>query len=83
LKNPKVGIKLNGYTDSYGSPSYNKVVSERRANMVKTYLVGQGADFSKIETIGHGPQKFLASNKTREGRRFNRRVEIEFNNLTR
>ena len=83
LKNPKVEITLNGYTDSYGEPSYNKVVSEMRANMVKNYLVGKGADSSKIETIGHGPQKFLASNKTREGRSLNRRVEIEFNNMTR
>lgn len=83
FKNPEVEITLNGYTDSYGEPSYNKVVSEMRANMVKTYLVEKGVDSSKIETIGHGPQKFLASNKTRAGRSLNRRVEIEFNNTAR
>ena len=82
IKNPKAEITLNGYTDSIGPPSYNKFVSESRANMVKTYLTGKGIDPSKIQTMGHGAQKFLASNKTKEGRRFNRRVEIELNNPT-
>ena len=77
FKSPEVDITLNGYTDSIGSPSYNKIVSERRANVVKDYLVEKGVDASKITAIGYGPQNFLASNKTKEGRRFNRRVEIE------
>ncbi|MEJ2220881.1 MAG: DUF3568 family protein [Desulfobacterales bacterium] len=77
LKNPKVDITVNGYTDSIGEPSYNKIVSENRANVVKFYLTGKGVDPSKIRTIGYGPQNFLASNQTKEGRRFNRRVEIE------
>ena len=83
LKDPIVEITLNGYTDSYGDPSYNQIVSERRANMVKAYLVGKGADPAKINTAGYGAQKFLATNRTREGRRLNRRVEIEINNMTR
>ena len=77
FENPKVDITLNGYTDSIGSPIYNNIVSERRANVVKDYLVEKGVDPSKITAIGYGPQNFLASNKTKEGRRFNRRVEIE------
>ena len=83
LKNPNVEVTLNGYTDSYGDPSYNQVVSEGRAGMVKAYLVGKGLDPAKIEAVGYGPQKFLATNKTREGRRLNRRVEIEVSNMTR
>ena len=81
LNNQKIEITLNGYTDSYGETSYNKIVSESRANTVKIYLVGKGVDPSKIEIVGYGAQKFLASNKTREGRQFNRRVEIELKNL--
>jgi outer membrane protein OmpA-like peptidoglycan-associated protein len=77
FKNPKVEITLSGYTDSIGEPSYNKIVSENRANVVKTYLIGKGVEPSKIKAIGYGPQNFLANNKTKEGRRFNRRVEIE------
>jgi outer membrane protein OmpA-like peptidoglycan-associated protein len=77
FKNPEVDITLNGYTDSIGESSYNKIVSENRANVVKIYLTRKGVDPSKIKTIGYGAQNFLASNKTKEGRRFNRRVEIE------
>ena len=81
FKSQQVEVTLNGYTDSYGSPSYNKIVSETRANAVKIYLTGKGVQPSKIKIIGYGAQKFLASNKTREGRQFNRRVEIELNNM--
>jgi outer membrane protein OmpA-like peptidoglycan-associated protein len=82
FKSQQVEITLNGYTDSYGSPFYNKIVSETRANAVKIYLTGKGVEPSKIATVGYGAQKFLANNKTREGRQFNRRVEIELNNLS-
>jgi outer membrane protein OmpA-like peptidoglycan-associated protein len=81
LKNPKAEVILKGYTDSIGEPSYNKMVSESRANVVKAYLIGNGVEPSKIMTIGYGAQNFLASNKTKEGRQFNRRVAIELNNL--
>ena len=80
FNNPQMNVALNGYTDSHGPPSYNKVVSENRANMVKIYLVGKGVEPSKITAVGYGAQNFLASNNTREGRQFNRRVEIEFKN---
>lgn len=81
LKNPKAEVILKGYTDSIGEPSYNKIVSESRTNVVKVYLIGDGVEPSKIIAIGYGAQNFLASNKTKEGRLFNRRVEIELNNL--
>jgi outer membrane protein OmpA-like peptidoglycan-associated protein len=81
FKNPKAEAILKGYTDSFGEPSYNKIVSENRANAVKVYLIGNGVEPSKIKTIGYGAQKFLASNKTKQERLFNRRVEIELSNL--
>jgi outer membrane protein OmpA-like peptidoglycan-associated protein len=75
--NPEAELMLNGYSDSMGAPSYNQVISEVRADVVKSYLVGKGIDPSRIMALGHGSQKFIASNKTAEGRRMNRRVEIE------
>lgn len=81
LKNPKAEVILKGYTDSIGEPSYNKIVSESRANVVKVYLIGNGVEPSIIKAIGYGAQNFLASNKTKEGRLFNRRVAIELNSL--
>jgi len=77
IKNPNTEIMLNGYSDSIGAASYNAMISEIRANAVKSYLVGKGIQPSRITAFGHGAQKFIASNKTVEGRQLNRRVEIE------
>jgi outer membrane protein OmpA-like peptidoglycan-associated protein len=77
VKNPAAKLTLNGYSDSSGDPSYKKMVSEIRANSVKSYLSGKGIEPSRMATFGHGAQKFIASNKSTKGRRLNRRVEIE------
>lgn len=79
--NPAADATLNGYTDSYGAKSYNEMIAEVRASMVKAYLVGKGIPSEKIQTFGHGAQKFIGSNKTRDGRRLNRRVEIELSHV--
>ena len=79
--NPDADITLNGYTDSYGDRSYNEMIAEVRASMVKAYLVGKGIPAERIQTFGHGAQKFIGSNRTLEGRRMNRRVEIELSNV--
>lgn len=66
-----------GHTDSVGSETYNQGLSERRAASVKSYLVNRGIDANRIYTEGKGELQPVASNKTREGRAQNRRVEIE------
>ena len=73
-------VALHGYSDSLGPGSYNKMISEIRANAVKSYLVGKGVAPSRIQATGHGSQKFIASNNNAEGRQLNRRVEIELIN---
>jgi outer membrane protein OmpA-like peptidoglycan-associated protein len=80
IKDPNAEITLNGYSDSTGSASYNEMISEIRANAVKSYLVGKGVESSRILAFGHGSQKTIASNRTADGRRLNRRVEIELVN---
>ena len=79
--NPAASAILNGYTDSYGAKSYNEMIAGVRVNMVKSYLVGKGISSDRLQTFGHGAQKFIGSNKTREGRRMNRRVEIEMTDV--
>jgi outer membrane protein OmpA-like peptidoglycan-associated protein len=79
LSNPGSTIEVKGYTDSTGSHSYNVSVSGFRANTIKIFLVGKGVDPAKIQTVGLGPENPIASNKTEEGRRKNRRVELELN----
>ena len=79
LQNPSASIDIKGYSDSTGSYNYNVSVSEFRANTIKTYLVGKGVPPSRIKSTGLGPENPIATNDTEEGRRKNRRVEIEVN----
>jgi len=54
-------VVIEGHADRIGSQQYNQKLSERRAESVKAYLVGKGADRNGIETIGMGktvPAKF-------------------------
>ncbi len=70
-------IKIIGHTDSTGAASYNQVLSQRRANAVKNYLLDQGISPTVMSTLGMGEERPVASNATREGRAQNRRVEIK------
>ena len=74
---PSIPIRITGYTDALGNLHYNFKVSEFRANIVKSFLVGRGLDPQDIESRGLGPANPIASNDTLDGRRRNRRVEIE------
>ena len=77
-ENPNIKISIKGYTDSTGELSYNMSISNFRANIIKSYLVGKGIRSSRITAVGLGPENPIASNDTAEGRRQNRRVELEF-----
>jgi general secretion pathway protein A len=77
MQNPAIVMIIKGYADKAGSYVYNKKLSEFRANIVKSYLVGQGISPTRIETVGMGEKDPLKPNRTAEGRRANRRVEIE------
>ena len=68
-------FEIDGHTDSDGSDEYNQVLSEKRANSVKNFLVSQGVT-AEITTKGYGESKPVASNDTTEGKQKNRRVEI-------
>lgn len=70
-------VRVMGFADSRGDKSYNKELSERRAEAVKNYLVNNGkiaADRVSVEPMGEAMP--VASNATPAGRRENRRVEI-------
>jgi outer membrane protein OmpA-like peptidoglycan-associated protein len=71
---------LHGYSDSGGNASQNFILSVKRADAVKRYLVGEGCPADQVLVIGHGSVKFLGTNDTAAGRRLNRRVEIEIHN---
>ncbi|MCL4638565.1 MULTISPECIES: OmpA family protein [Olivibacter] len=70
-------IKLSGHADAIGEYVYNWKLSKSRADHVKNYLVNKGVSASKIAATEFGDTKPIASNATAEGRKKNRRVEIE------
>ena len=69
-------LKLAGHTDNTGSRELNMRLSKDRAESVKAYLVAQGANPSRIEATGYGPDQPISTNATAEGRQENRRVEF-------
>lgn len=69
-------VVVQGHTDSTGTPAINKSLSENRAHAVATYLSNNGIEDAKVDSVGYGFEKPLASNKTKEGRAMNRRVDI-------
>jgi outer membrane protein OmpA-like peptidoglycan-associated protein len=70
-------IALEGSTDSVGSADYNYNLSQRRANSVIQYLASKyNVPAHKIYVIGLGKDKPVETNKTREGRADNRRVDV-------
>jgi len=75
-------VTVAGYTDSTGSPEYNRQLSERRASTVAMYLHGRGVAQQRLAAVGHGEEKPVATNSTAEGRTKNRRVEITLDPIT-
>jgi outer membrane protein OmpA-like peptidoglycan-associated protein len=70
-------ITVEGATDSVGSSEYNYDLSQRRANAVIQYLAAEkSVPAYKIYLIGLGKDKPVETNKTRDGRAMNRRVDI-------
>ena len=70
-------IALEGSTDSVGSAEYNYDLSQRRANSVIQYLASKySVPAHKIYVIGLGKDKPVETNKTKEGRADNRRVDV-------
>ena len=69
-------VEVSGHTDSIGSDAANQILSERRANAVSSYLIGQGVVRERFEVVGMGERYPVAGNDTDPGRALNRRVEI-------
>jgi outer membrane protein OmpA-like peptidoglycan-associated protein len=73
---PQLSATIVGYTDSIGTERYNLGLSERRAQAVASYLMDGGIGADRLKVEGRGESEPRATNKTREGRQQNRRVEI-------
>jgi outer membrane protein OmpA-like peptidoglycan-associated protein len=70
-------VRIVGYTDALGDAAYNRMLSERRAALVKQFFVDNfDVEEARLSTEGLGEARPIASNATLEGRRANRRVEV-------
>ena len=52
------------------------VLSQRRAESVRSYLIARGVDADRVTAQGYGDSQPIASNETTQGRRANQRIEI-------
>jgi len=73
---PGLKLEVEGFTDNVGSPDSNQVLSEKRADAVRQYLIMQGVNPSLLTSHGFGESRPVASNDTVSGRQMNRRVEM-------
>jgi outer membrane protein OmpA-like peptidoglycan-associated protein len=76
-KYPENILMVKGFTDNTGSSVVNEKISRERAEAVKQELLTSGLNEQSISAQGLGPAFPIASNGTQEGRKNNRRVEIE------
>jgi len=77
-RNPRAVFRIEGHTDAIGSREYNLVLSQRRADAMKEWLVASlRLDPARIETVGFGPDKLkVPADRSIEEQQPNRRVEI-------
>jgi outer membrane protein OmpA-like peptidoglycan-associated protein len=73
---PQTRIRIEGHTDSIGPAASNQKLSERRADAVKKELIVRKLQADRIEIVGFGAARPVASNKIPDGRRQNRRIQI-------
>ena len=71
-------LEVQGHTDNVGKPAKNLVLSQKRADAVRNYLVKKGVPASRLTAKGYGLTRPVESNDTASGREANRRVEFKF-----
>ena len=70
-------VEISGHTDNVGNAAANKTLSEKRAQACRNYIVSKGIDKKRLDAIGFGDERPIASNDTDEGRQKNRRIEAK------
>jgi outer membrane protein OmpA-like peptidoglycan-associated protein len=76
-KYPETDLVIEGHTDNVGKKIKNQKLSVARAESVITYLAGQGVVRQRMIGRGYADDRPIADNRTDEGRKQNRRVEVQ------
>jgi outer membrane protein OmpA-like peptidoglycan-associated protein len=77
MKKPTWKLEIAGHTDNVGDDAKNMVLSKKRAESLKSYLVLKGVEATRLNTLFFGETKPIGDNNTPEGRKKNRRVEMK------
>ncbi len=72
-------LRIEGHTDSFGDVKPNQVLSLKRAEAVRDFLIAAGADGSRLKALGYGEVRPIASNEFKQGRAMNRRIDVIIN----
>jgi outer membrane protein OmpA-like peptidoglycan-associated protein len=75
--NKELKVEIGGYTDSTGSDEHNLSLSEKRALTVVDFLVTSGIRSERLKFKGYGNTSPVGDNITSEGRKLNRRTEVQ------
>lgn len=73
IKQNGVSVLVEGHADERGTREYNLALGERRANAIKQYLVSQGVDGAKVDTISYGKERPIAEGADESAWQRNRR----------
>lgn len=74
--NPNLSVQVEGHCDERGSREYNYPLGQRRADVVRQYLVQRGIDGSRLNTISYGEDRPVAPGSSEEAWQQNRRVQF-------
>ncbi len=72
-------LRIEGHTDNRGDVKSNQVLSLKRAEAVRDFLIAAGADSTRLKALGYGEVRPIASNEFAQGRDMNRRIDVIIN----
>ena len=81
-QNPGVAVTIEGYTDAVGDENSNIRLSQRRADVIRNYLINKfNISRTRVSAVGYGSAQPIADNSTAEGRQKNRRTVTTFKDI--
>jgi OmpA-OmpF porin, OOP family len=73
---PDIKMEIQGHTDNRGKADFNRDLSQRRADAVRTYFTSRGIAAERLTAVGYGMDRPIADNRSESGRSRNRRTEF-------
>ena len=74
---PGLTLKIDGHADEQGSDEYNLALSKRRAAAARRFLVEQGIEGARLETVGYGEEQPIDRSSSETAYAMNRRADFQ------